>query len=132
MSVAKKQQISVTHRLCPHCDKELNMKSYKHHRRLYFDTQSKSWLMGASESQPRASSEAMELLQNCELPQCRASESELPETQPMDVDMLLECAETEDVGAVGSSSDQRGHGHSGTVADESEEPSLGKNIISFT
>ena len=74
----------------------------------------------------------MESLETCELPQCRGGESEPPETQPMDVDMLLECDETEDVGTVGtvgSSSDQWRRGHSGIAADESEEPSPGKSII---
>ena len=34
----------LTHKYCPHCNKEINTKTYKEHRRLYFDVASKSWL----------------------------------------------------------------------------------------
>ena len=40
MKSAKK----VTHKVCPHCKKELNLKTYKDHKRLYYDISSNTWL----------------------------------------------------------------------------------------
>lgn len=31
------------HKLCPHCNKQLNLKSYMEHKRLHFDESSKCW-----------------------------------------------------------------------------------------
>ena len=33
-----------TYKLCPHCQKELNFKRYKEHKRLYFNDDTKQWL----------------------------------------------------------------------------------------
>ena len=46
--MAEKAMISskkpkLTHKLCPHCNKQLNLKSYKEHKRLHFDESSKLW-----------------------------------------------------------------------------------------
>ena len=32
------------YKLCGHCDKELSMKIFKEHRRLYYDSANKSWI----------------------------------------------------------------------------------------
>ena len=33
----------LTHRRCPHCGKVLNIKTFKEHRRLYYDDATKLW-----------------------------------------------------------------------------------------
>ena len=38
----------ITHRFCPHCKKELNVKTFKHHRRLFFDEASNTWVVDLS------------------------------------------------------------------------------------
>ena len=39
------RQHGLTHRVCPHCNREINIKTYRDHRRLYFNEMSKSWLV---------------------------------------------------------------------------------------
>ena len=39
----KKRKVE-TYKLCPHCHKELNLKRYKEHKRLYFNDDTKQWL----------------------------------------------------------------------------------------
>ena len=34
----------VDRRLCPHCDKNVSYKTYKSHKRLYFNTTSGAWI----------------------------------------------------------------------------------------
>ena len=97
MSSRRKPRVSAaTHRICPHCDKELNLKTYRAHRKLYFDSQSKSWLIastgkpGKSVQQPKAT----RVLQPEEIfdPLGDAMDDETnTETDSMDVDVLLEC-----------------------------------------
>ena len=41
MSYLKKSRLS--HKICPHCDRELNIRTYKEHKRLYFHEESNSW-----------------------------------------------------------------------------------------
>lgn len=36
--------MSLSHKLCPHCGKELNIKTYKEHKRLYYNDSTKEWL----------------------------------------------------------------------------------------
>ena len=36
--------IQVRRRLCPHCDQNVSLKTFKHHRRLYYDSISDRWL----------------------------------------------------------------------------------------
>lgn len=31
------------YRICPHCDKELNLKKFREHKRLYYDCDAKQW-----------------------------------------------------------------------------------------
>lgn len=97
MSSRRKPRVSAaTHRICPHCDKELNLKTYRAHRKLYFDSQSRSWLIastgmpGKSVQQPKAT----RVLQREEIfnPLGDAVDDETnTETDYMDVDVLLEC-----------------------------------------
>ena len=45
--------------ICPHCKKELNIKRYKEHKRLYFNKDTKQWIVddsGAKSSVPEDSS----------------------------------------------------------------------------
>ena len=44
MATILKPRRRLTHKFCPHCCKDINTKTYKEHRRLYFDATSKSWL----------------------------------------------------------------------------------------
>lgn len=39
----KRARITKSHRICPHCSKELNIKTYKEHRRLYYDSSTSKW-----------------------------------------------------------------------------------------
>lgn len=39
--ITKKPKL--THKLCPHCNKQLNIKTYKEHKRLHFHESSRSW-----------------------------------------------------------------------------------------
>ena len=43
MNASKKLKLASMYKVCPHCDKNLNMKTYKEHKRLYFDDQLKVW-----------------------------------------------------------------------------------------
>ena len=36
--------MKLSHKWCPHCRKELNIKPYKEHKRLYFNESTKQWL----------------------------------------------------------------------------------------
>lgn len=64
-----------THRVCPHCDREINIKTYREHRRLYFNETSRSWFVATgnttkaddhqeSSSNSSALSSAEELTEN--------------------------------------------------------------------
>ena len=88
----------VTYRICPHCDKQLNLKSYKAHRRLYFDSQSKSWLLTsvAPKFKKAASFPSQEeSLETIDPPEIFNNETNA-ESDSMDIDVLLECDQQED------------------------------------
>ena len=34
-----------THKICPHCNKEINIKTFKDHKRLYYNEVSKTWIV---------------------------------------------------------------------------------------
>ena len=38
-----KQRKCILYRVCEHCDKEVSIKVYKEHKRLYFSTSTNSW-----------------------------------------------------------------------------------------
>ena len=40
----------VNRRLCPHCDKNVSYKTYKSHKRLYFDTTSGAWIINRDDN----------------------------------------------------------------------------------
>ena len=40
--IAAKQR-KLTHKYCPHCKKDCNIKTYKDHKRLFFNSDTKSW-----------------------------------------------------------------------------------------
>ena len=42
----KKTRLS--HKYCPHCKKDCNIKTYKDHKRLYFDSDTKSWYVSSA------------------------------------------------------------------------------------
>ena len=93
MSARKKPRVSAaTHRICPHCDKELNIKTYRAHRRLYFDSQSKSWLKaGKYTTEPKATSLPSTQDEIIAPPGDATDDETNPETDYIDVDLLLEC-----------------------------------------
>ena len=99
MSARKKPRVSAaTHRICPHCDKELNIKTRRVHRRLYFDSQSKSWLIAGKYTQePKATSfistqdKIIIIIIIIIDPPGDATDETNPETDYMDVGVLLEC-----------------------------------------
>lgn len=52
MHPAKRSKLS--YKVCPHCQKELNIRTYKDHKRLYFNEETKSWFqtpVGNSDSE---------------------------------------------------------------------------------
>ena len=54
--------------VCPHCNKELNIKRYKEHKRLYFNEVTKQWMV---EDQPKSlgdgsSSDCFSSLDDCD------------------------------------------------------------------
>ena len=44
----------LTHKYCPHCQKDCNVKTYKEHRRLFFNPAKKSWYVPPSTSEQTA------------------------------------------------------------------------------
>lgn len=38
-----KERSRITHKICPHCSKELNLKTYRDHKRLFFNESSNIW-----------------------------------------------------------------------------------------
>ena len=48
MLATKRPRLS--HRHCPHCNKVLNVKTFKDHKRLFFDRDTKSWHKAANPS----------------------------------------------------------------------------------
>lgn len=37
------KRIKLTHKYCPHCRRQCNIKTYRSHKRLYFSRETKSW-----------------------------------------------------------------------------------------
>lgn len=82
MNVAKRRKL--THKYCPHCKKECNIKTYKDHKRLFFNPESKAWYQeSANESATHESDE------DCNSIAELSSDEEL-ERQPSPPLMLLE------------------------------------------
>ena len=44
MDCPSAKRSKTNYRMCGHCHKELSIKIYKEHRRLYYDTANKSWV----------------------------------------------------------------------------------------
>lgn len=54
----------LTHKRCPHCGKNLNLKTFKEHRRLYYDSNRKSWnKCEGTDSQSASSTSLLEELE---------------------------------------------------------------------
>ena len=49
-----KKKARLTHKHCPHCQKDCNVKTYKEHRRLFFNQAKKSWYVPLSTSEQTA------------------------------------------------------------------------------
>ena len=49
----------LTHKRCPHCGKNLNLKTFKEHRRLYYDSNKRSWNKCEGTSSQTASSSSL-------------------------------------------------------------------------
>ena len=45
-----------TYKYCPHCNKQLNLKTYKEHKRLHFDESSRMWYTVESDDSSEISS----------------------------------------------------------------------------
>lgn len=39
----KVKRMRLTHKFCPHCKRECNIKTYKDHKRLYFSQEENTW-----------------------------------------------------------------------------------------
>ena len=55
----------LTHKRCPHCGKNVNLKTFKEHRRLYYDSDKRTWTKHEGTSQGPISSAS--LLEELEL-----------------------------------------------------------------
>ena len=42
------KRIRLTHRYCPHCQKECNIKTYKEHKRLFFNPDTITWYVAST------------------------------------------------------------------------------------
>jgi len=42
------KRLKLLYKFCPHCQKQCNIKTYKDHKRLYFNVETKSWLTATS------------------------------------------------------------------------------------
>jgi len=74
MSYLKKTRLS--HRVCPHCDRELNIRTYKEHKRLYFREYSNSWYKTVNVEQSADDSDGSEITPPPSPPaDCRLSSS---------------------------------------------------------
>ena len=70
---AKRNKIKSDYKICGHCHKELNLKIYKDHKRLYYDPVNKSWVQddncdaqgGDQSSSDFDSIDDIDLLINC-------------------------------------------------------------------
>ena len=40
-----RKRMKRTHKICPHCNKEINIKTFKDHKRLYYNEVSKTWIV---------------------------------------------------------------------------------------
>ena len=52
-----KRSYSSRYRLCGHCDRELSVKFYKEHRRLYYDSERDTWIKDIKEDSDCSSTE---------------------------------------------------------------------------
>ena len=52
------KRIRMTHRYCPHCQKDCNIKTYKEHKRLYFYSDTRSWYVASTFEQGAAESDS--------------------------------------------------------------------------
>ena len=41
----------MTHKYCPYCQKDCNVKTYKEHRRLFYNPDKKSWYVASTSEQ---------------------------------------------------------------------------------
>ena len=48
------KRLRLTHRYCPHCQKECNVKTYKEHKRLFFNSDTMSWYVASTSEQTAA------------------------------------------------------------------------------
>ena len=54
----------LTHKKCPHCGKNVNLKTFKEHRRLYYDSGKRTWTKNEStRAGPSASASLLEELE---------------------------------------------------------------------
>ena len=58
---AKRVRLIVTHKYCPHCQKDCNVKTYKEHRRLFFNLDKKSWYVASTSEQTAIESDVESL-----------------------------------------------------------------------
>ena len=53
---AERHIIRVDKRHCPHCDQYVSLKTFKTHKRLYYDCCNNKWFVSRSKMEPEASS----------------------------------------------------------------------------
>ena len=47
LAISMTKRVKLSYKYCPHCKKDCNIKTYKEHRRLFFDSELKTWYHAA-------------------------------------------------------------------------------------
>lgn len=74
--------------LCPHCNKNLNIKRFKEHKRLYFNESSKQWIFEgrSKESGEDSNSDSFSSLDECDTGELSNPTLSTQEAQMSDLD----------------------------------------------
>lgn len=56
------KRVRFTYKFCPHCEKECNIKTYKEHKRLFFNPDLKTWYSAQSLPENKVDSDSDSLL----------------------------------------------------------------------
>ena len=104
-----RKRIKRTYKICPHCNKEINIKTFKAHKRLYYNDVSKAWIVqSVSKRTISYESDSSE----CSLPPSMPELSE-SEEQSDEVDLCDPNDRNPDAMHVGTSSSSSSTPHEG-------------------
>ena len=79
MAERRRRILRIERRDCPHCGRNVSLKTFQMHKRLYYDDECDKWLVsGASCDSRKSSSESEPECQFCSSPEPMEDESESP------------------------------------------------------